>query len=314
MVRARKTEDIETDQAVAFSGDVAALHPAAPPAHDLDVNPGVMAALDEISAEAEQAKQAMALLKSGHEADSIAVQAPSTEKEEKPEPSPEQTAEERRILILRLKERAKRQGEIGLRQLTTAPNRRGDMEFVREVQVNDVPIANMVQRYVSIADRLLARLHGFGAVILGEEKAVTSIEILTGYINEIYRDARTLHEQIKVTSDTHKKKRESEGEEWIQPQYARAALGVQVHLMRREGNKLLEAFLLYDKSIELLHVLEWNDGTDPDEVLEIVKRARRLGGKIFRSALAGQIELGRRLQRKESKSSAPQESEQSVAS
>ena len=264
---------------------------------DISVDPAVIDALAEIQREAAQAKHAMAFIKSDTPESVEIPDAPvdtslSTEEQE------EQKRNQDELMLLRLRKRAARQRELGLLQLTTAPTRRGDMELVRKVQVFDVPISNMVKRFVSIADRLISRLHGFGALIMGEEKAAISIEILTGYIDEMHRYAKTLHEHTKTAMQTHMGKQSAAGEEWISPHYARTALDVEVHLMRREGNKMLESFLLYDKSIELLRVLEWNDGTDPDQIDDIVNRARKQGSKIFRAALAGQMELGRRLQKR----------------
>lgn len=296
MARIKKNTEAEE---VVFDNESNAAMAAAPstsdvPSDGVTIAPGMIEALSEIQQEAELAKHAMAFVKSDNPENAEIPAAPidtTLSADEQEQIKKQQELE----LVRRLKARAKRQGEIGLKQLTTAPWRRGDMELVRKVEVYDVPLSRMVTRFISIADRLIARLHGFGTFIMGEEKAATSIEILTGYIDELHRDAKTLHEQIKLTLQNHKQKREEAGEDWIEPQYARSALGIEVHLMRREGNKMLEAFLLYDKAIELLHVLEWNDGTDPDEINEIVKRASRMGGKIFRSALAGQVELGRRL-------------------
>lgn len=260
------------------------------------INPAVIDALGEIQLEAEQARHTLAFAKSD-QPESVVI----PELVEGEELSSEHQQLQRKELdertLERLRLRALRQRELGLKQLTTSPIRKGDMVLMRSVQVNDVPISNMVKRFVAIADRLLSRLHGFGALILGEEKAAKSIEILSAYIDELHRDAKTLYEQTKTAMRTHQEKQAAAGDEWIVPAYARTALDVEVHLMRREGNKMLEAFLLYDKSIELLRVLEWNDGTDPGQIDDIVNRARKMGSKIFRSALAGQIELGRRLQR-----------------
>lgn len=258
--------------------------------------------IDEILADASAAKNALEHVRHSPTPESVLIP-----EDADPAVREKLSEEDAQKLLEKRKAKALKERTSGLLRLTTVPTRLGEMVLTRTIEVGDVAIANMVSRFVYTTDRFLNRIHGYGATILGERKAEEAIEIMSGQVDELHRNGKTLLAQTKQALITYKGSLPDE-DDWVEAVCINKAMQVEVHLLRREGNRFLEAFIAYDKAISNMKILDMNYGTDSDLIADELERLRKASYKIYRTALSGQIEFGRKLDtRKKDKegSSAP---------
>ena len=280
----RKVEDFSNDVGV-ITGVPAHIEPQA------GIDPAMALAFSEIADEANIAQVALNVTKASPAPESVEIPIASTNFSELE--LAEKKEREKEISDQFYKTRARKQRENGLGVLRNAPSRVGDMSLKRPLLINEPMFANMVLRFVPVTDRLMSRLNGYGAVIMGEAKAEAALEVLTGYIDELHRSAKDTLDRVKLTVSNQQKKAEASGDPWHEPEYSVSAIDFEVHIMRREGNKFIESLLVYDRAVRLMRQLEFNAGSESSDIEDLFQSVRKDANKIYRSSLSGQIELGR---------------------
>jgi hypothetical protein len=199
----------------------------------------------------------------------------------------------------RLMKKAAGQREKGRKALTTlAKEDNGNVVTKLTIVVKDRVVGSSLERYLAAIDWCVRNLQAHGEMVLGKKYRQVE-EQLHAMVEEFCVDAEKELGRVAMLVTEGKVQVEAEGLPWITPEVLSPAVDLPAYFRSRLGIRMLKGVMKYDKALEQMASLEWNELIGDGETAKRQLLAKQALGKVYGFASHVNQSLRRRAGEKE---------------
>jgi hypothetical protein len=168
----------------------------------------------------------------------------------------------------------------------------GAATIQKPLKFNDVNIAASAERFVGLIDLSVHTLNKRGGPVLGDKNAEQVLEQLDELISNYAKEAKSQKEIAQTLMDSERK---ATLENWLEPQFPKAALEANMHVKSPLTLKMIDAMHDWDAAILALTILHWNGKVGMSEPSKLREQERRLVMKAEKFAAKSLTGLRKKL-------------------